>query len=163
MGTRSVSLIRRFKHYPPLLAGAGGSAQTLPNGDVFVGWGSLPDFSEFTAGGRQIFNGSFALSVVSYRAFRFPWIGQPHTRPALAVSRRHGDTMVYASWNGATQVTAWRVLGGPTAHDLRPLGVTVPRRGFETAIWLVSGPRYLAIKALDSKGKVLGTSASARG
>jgi hypothetical protein len=162
MKTRTVSLIRRFKHDPPLVAAAGGSAQTLPNGDVFVGWGSEPDVSEFTADGRQIFNASFALSVVSYRAFRFPWIGRPHTRPAVAVSRSHGHTTVYASWNGATQVTAWRVLGGPTAHSLRPLGVRAPRRNFETDIRLVSRPRYLAVQALDSRGKVLGTSPAAQ-
>jgi hypothetical protein len=158
---RTASLIRKFDHNPPLLAGAGGSTQTLPSGNVFVGWGSEPVFSEFTARGRQIFNGSFALGVVSYRAFRHPWTAHPQTRPALAVSRKHGHTTIYASWNGATQVTAWRVLGGPAAHRLRPLGPSAPRNGFETQVRLKRWVRFLAVQALDKRGRVLGTSAVA--
>jgi outer membrane protein assembly factor BamB len=158
----TVTLIRRFTHSPPLLTPEMGSTQTLANGNVFVGWGKDPDFSEYTPRGRQIFNASAALGVVFYRVFRFPWTGRPHTRPSLAVSRRRGDTTVYASWNGATQVRAWRVLAGPRAHALKPLGVRAPRRNFETEIRLVSRLRYFAVQALDGRGKVLGTSAPAR-
>jgi hypothetical protein len=162
--TRTVTLLRRFSHDPPIVAGAGGSARTLANGNVFVGWGSVPEFSEYTSSGRQIFNGTFAsYHVVSYRAIRSPWVGDPHTRPSLAVSQgTHGRMKVYASWNGATQVTAWRVLGGTTPRDLRPLGVQA-RRGFETEIRLTSGARYFAVQALNSKRSVLRTSATVRG
>ncbi|HZU59364.1 MAG TPA: arylsulfotransferase family protein, partial [Solirubrobacteraceae bacterium] len=159
---RTVSLIRRFTHSPPLLAGAAGSTRTLPNGDVFVGWGELPVFSEYTPTGRQIFNGTFALGVTSYRAFRFAWVGRPRTRPSLAVSRSHGVEKLYASWNGATQVRAWRVLAGPTARALKALGVSVPRRGFETRISVAARRRYVAVQALGRNGDVLGTSAPVR-
>ena len=160
---RTVSLIQSYTHDPPLLTGAAGNAQTLPNGNVFVGWGAAPVFSEYRPDGQQIFNGSFAYGLTSYRAFRFPWAGQPDTRPSLAVSgSRAGQLTAYASWNGATQVTAWRVLGGLTAHDLKPLGVTAAPTGFETTLEVSGHPRYLAVQALNRRGAVLGTSAPAR-
>lgn len=162
--TRTVTLLRRFSHDPPIVAGAGGSVRTLGNGNVFVGWGSVPEFSEYTSSGQQIFNGTFAsYHVVSYRAIRSPWVGDPHTRPSLAVSQgTHGRVKIYASWNGATQVTAWRVLGGTSARDLQPLGVRA-RQGFETEIRLTTGARYFAVQALDNRRSVLRTSATVRG
>jgi hypothetical protein len=155
---RTVSLIHRFTHSPPLLAGAAGNAQRLPNGNLLVGWGEQPDFSEYTPSGRQIFNGSFALGLTSYRAFRFPWTGRPTTRPSLAVSKSsRGVLRAYVSWNGATQVTAWRVLGGTRRTALTSLA-RARRDGFETTIPLHGRPRYVAVQALNAHGKVIGTS-----
>jgi hypothetical protein len=163
LAARTVSLIRRYTHSPPQITSASGSTQLLSNGDVFVGWGEQPNFSEYTPMGRQIFNASFPLGIGSYRAFRFPWVALPHTRPSLAVSRAdRTGVRVYASWNGATQVEAWRVLGGSSPGHMKSLGVTATRTGFETTIKVATGPRYLAVQALNVKGKVLGTSAAQR-
>jgi hypothetical protein len=157
--TMRASLVRRYDHSPAVLSGTQGSAQRLPNGDVFVGWGSQPYFSEYSPSGHQIFSGSFALGVESYRAYRFPWTGRPATRPAMAVSRPAGGRpRVYASWNGATEVRAWRVLGGPRRGALRPIGRPTPRHGFETVIRLVSSPAYLAVQALGRGGRILAAS-----
>ncbi len=41
------------------IVAAEGSAQTLPNGDQFVDWGSLPYFSEFSASGTLLSTSSF--------------------------------------------------------------------------------------------------------
>jgi hypothetical protein len=154
----TVSLVRRYTHAPPVLSSYGGNTQLLPNHDVFVSWGSWPNFSEYTAQGKQIFNGSFALGVGSYRAFRFPWRARPLTRPRLAVSPGSGARLtVYASWNGATRVRAWRVLAGRRRDSLQPL-LRARRTGFETAMALSSRLRYFAVQALDSSGRVLGTS-----
>jgi hypothetical protein len=158
-----VSLVHRYRHTPPVLAGLAGNAQILPNGNVFVGWGGAPDFSEYTPSGRQIFSGSFALGVLSYRAFRFDWTGRPLTRPALAVaSGRTGSLVVYASWNGATGAARWRVLGGPRPGALHVVVSGARRVGFETAITLPARPRYVAVEALGSGGRVLGTSRTAK-
>ncbi|MEU9277281.1 arylsulfotransferase family protein [Streptomyces sp. NPDC048342] len=46
-----------------------GSAQRLPNGNVFVSWGSVPRLSEFTSAGKVVFDA--ILSSASYRAFKF--------------------------------------------------------------------------------------------
>ena len=51
--------------------------QTLPDGNVFVGWGSAPYLSEFGRDGELLFDARFPPEVESYRAFRFPWSGQP--------------------------------------------------------------------------------------
>ena len=40
---------------------------------------------------------------------------------------------VWASWNGATEVARWEVLGGDSPDALVPLA-SAPRRGFETAL-----------------------------
>ena len=49
-----------------------------------------------------------------YRAFRFPWSGRPLSPPAVLASLNNTgeETIVHASWNGATDVSSWRVLAG---------------------------------------------------
>ncbi|MFL5821880.1 MAG: arylsulfotransferase family protein [Solirubrobacteraceae bacterium] len=151
-------LRRTFTHAPPLLAGSEGNAQLLLGGKMFVGWGSTADFSEYSAAGRQIFNGTFVRPVNSYRAYRFHWSGHPRTRPPLAVvPGPDGSLKVYASWNGATEVTAWRVLGGDR-RAFRGFRRSPRRQHFESMIRLRTEPRDLAVQALDSSGHVLGTS-----
>ena len=83
MATMTASLVRQYTHSPPLITGEEGNAQVLPNHDVFVGWGGQPEFSEYTPGGRQIFNGTLPLGISSYRAFRFRV-----ERPAADAGRR---------------------------------------------------------------------------
>jgi hypothetical protein len=159
LAARSVTLVRRYTHDPPLLSPAQGSAQLLPSGDVFVGWGSVPDFSEYSASGRQIFTGSFALGTTSYRALRFHWSGRPSTRPAMAVAAGSGGAAhVWASWNGANNVTSWRVLGGFSPGTLHPLA-TKRHLNFETEITLSHRPRYVQVQALGGHGQTLRGSA----
>ena len=101
-----------------------------------------------------------ARGVASYRAYRFPWHGRPHTHPTLAVaSGARGTVTLYASWNGATGVAAWRVLGGARASLLKRL-TEVARTGFETAIHLRTSLRYFAVQALGPDSQVLGSSAT---
>jgi hypothetical protein len=64
---------------------------------------------------------------------------------------------VYASWNGATDVSRWRLLAGPSRNDLVPIA-TVGKSGFETAIHAKTSERYLAVRALAKSGRALGTS-----
>jgi hypothetical protein len=59
---------------------------------------------------------------------------------------------VYASWNGATDVSSWRVKVGQTTI------ATAARTGFETAIRVQSQATGFSVQALDSHGRVLGTS-----
>ena len=158
--SKTASLVRRYEHYPPLLAGAVGSAEVLPNHDMFVGWGNTGQFSEYTESGRQIFNGRLPPPVYSYRVYDMPWTGQPATPPSMALSEQgQGNLKVYASWNGATRVAAWRVLGGSRPGSLQTVGKAA-RTGFETVMTLHSQPRYVAVQALDAAGAVLGTSAT---
>jgi hypothetical protein len=154
----TATLLRRYTHSPPLLAVSQGNTQLLPNGNLFIDWGADPDFSEYTASGRQIFNASFVLGVNTYRAYRFPWVGRPATRPAASISASSdGRLTLYASWNGATGVAVWRVVGGASAGALSYL-TRASRTGFETAVTFRSSLPWLAVQALDAKGDVLSTS-----
>jgi hypothetical protein len=155
--TMRATLVHRYTHAPSLVSVSQGSTQRLRNGNVFVGWGADPEFSEYSPSGRQILNGSFALGVNSYRAYRFPWTGRPTSAPTLAVSSSNGSVTLYVSWNGATDVSAWRVLGGSSTTSLDDLRQTAAT-GFETAIRLTTPQSYLEVQALDSQGDVLGTS-----
>ncbi len=56
-----------------LSAASQGNAQTTPDGHLFVGWGSLPYFSEFDRFGRLAFNAEFPAGVNTYRAYLLPW------------------------------------------------------------------------------------------
>jgi hypothetical protein len=153
----TVSLVHTYTHKPSLLAGYEGSAQLLPDDDMVVGWGNVSAFSEYRPDGRQVFNATFSLSVNTYRALRFSWIGHPRGRPDVTVARSHGTTEVYVSWNGATQVASWRVLGGATSQSLTAVA-SKPWSGFETAIPVHSQVSYVEVQALNSSGRVLGSS-----
>ncbi len=133
--------------------------QLLPDGNAFVGWGSEPWFTEFGRNGRQLFSIHFPVPMQSYRAFRFPWWGQPATPPSVTLTPTRQGTRVYASWNGATDVASWRVLAGPGASGpLAPVG-QFPRTSFETTMWVRSTEPFLAVQALGPSGQVLGSSA----
>ncbi len=154
----TASLSRSYTHTPPVLAGSQGNMQTLSGGNVFVGWGAKPNFSEYTQSGQQIFDAAFSGSVQSYRAYRFPWDAQAPGRPTVAVTSQGGGAKtVYASWNGATAVARWQVLAGASPTSLTPL-TSSARNGFETAIRVSTKQRYVAVSALDSSGHGLGSS-----
>ena len=152
------TLVGEYRHPDEILAATQGNVQVLPNGNVFVGWGSEPYFSEFSHDGELFFDATFPPAVESYRAFRFPWRGVPQTRPAIvAESGDGGEVTVYASWNGATEVAAWQVFAGPKPGKLEPVA-SAPRKGFETAVTLQTVEPYLAVKARDGSGNELATS-----
>src|SRR5262249_21537800 len=96
----------------------------------------------------------------TYRAFRFPWSGQPATAPKVAATTAAGKTTVRASWNGATGVAGWQVLAGPAATGLSVVS-TVPNGGFETAA-TVPAAGFVAMRAIAADGSVLATSAAVK-
>jgi hypothetical protein len=152
------SLVREYTYPDEQRADAAGNVQMLANGDAFVGWGRALAISEFGKDGRLLFDAGLPPQNRTYRAFRFPWRGFPTDRPAVAAERASdGEISVYASWNGATEVTAWEVLAGPRPDGLEPLG-SVPKDGFETAILARSAEPYVAVQARDRTGRLLGTS-----
>ena len=154
---RTATLVTSYEHKPPLLSTSQGNAQTLPKNHVFVGWGSNEYFTEFDEGGAVLLDAKFGSGGSdSYRAYRFPWVGRPAGVPDVALSGDDGGTVVSVSWNGATQVTGWRVLGGDDESNVQRLG-EAPRTGFETRIDVPEARRYW-VQALDGSGRVLATS-----
>ena len=155
---KAATLARDYSAPEIRTAWAMGNAQQVADGGVFVGWGTYPGFTEIGPDGVVRFDAKFAGTSVSYRAHRFPWVGRPATRPAIATDvAADGSTIVYASWNGATEVRKWQVWTGSSKSDLR-LARSAPRRGFETAIAVRSAPAYVAVTAVDRAGARLGSS-----
>jgi hypothetical protein len=158
---KRVGLVRQYEHPGGISAPNQGSTRVQPNGNVFVGWGAAPVFSEFTAGGRLLFDGRLTRGKGNYRAIRERWTGRPVTRPAVATERtRRGRVLVWASWNGATEVARWQVLAG-TASRLRGVA-SKARDGFETEIAARTGASHVAVRALAADGTVLGESPAVR-
>jgi len=154
----SASLVGQYTHPDEQHADAAGNTQSLPNGNVFVGWGRALAISEFSEEGELLFDLRLPPENRSYRAFRFPWSAYPSDRPALMAERTsENEVGVYASWNGATEVASWEVLAGPRPGQLESLG-SVPRDGFETAILVKTSDPYVAVRARHRSGRVLGAS-----
>jgi Arylsulfotransferase (ASST) len=160
--TRTDTVVAEYDHSgPSLLAGSQGNVQPLENGNVFIGWGAEPYFSEYTAQGQLLYDVHMHGSYQSYRGFRFPWTGAPSEAPTLAAVRSGASATVYASWNGDTRTASWRVLAGAGSTQLTPVA-SAPRTGFETAIAAPVSAGYVAVQALGAGGEVLGTSRTMR-
>jgi len=160
MAKKTATLVRQVGHSRPLSANFEGSLQALADGELFLGWGQQPYFSEVNERGQQDFDAHFVTATASYRAYRFPWTAQPLTAPALAVgTSAAGDATLWESWNGATDVAAWVVLGGPTPSSLVPIGY-YPKYRFESTLTPGTGDPDVAVQALGSAGQVLATSAT---
>jgi hypothetical protein len=154
----TATLLREYTHPDTVFSDTQGNVQILPNSNVFVGWGSEPYLSEFSRDGKLIFDANFTPELESYRAFRFPWKGQPEDVPALVGESGPEDKVtLYVSWNGATGASTWEVLAGGDPDKLEPVG-SVPRKGFETVLTLKTDEPYVAVRATDDSGRMLGTS-----
>lgn len=159
---RTARVVREYRHPDKLLSIAEGNVQSLPGGHVLIGWGPERHVSELSRSGRLLFDLVVPPQADSYQAFRFPWHGEPLDRPALA-ARRAGSgprarVTAWASWNGATELRSWQLLAGEDPDALVPLGGPVPRGDFETALHARTGARYVAVAALDARGRQIGQS-----
>ncbi len=162
--THEAHLVSTYTHAnPPLLAASQGNMQTLADGNTVVGYGGVPAISEYAQGGALLFDANLPFDMSFYRAFRFPWRGRPLSPPAVLASRNNTgeETIVHVSWNGASEVAAWRVLAGKDSGSLA-VRTTIPAGGFESATTLPRKYARVAVQALDAAGHVLGTSQTVR-
>ncbi|HXD66134.1 MAG TPA: MFS transporter [Solirubrobacteraceae bacterium] len=156
-GGHTATVVRQYSHGATFHSEYMGNTQILPNGNALVGWGEVPFVSEYSASGTLIFDAAFPSPDMSYRAYVQPWVGKPLYAPSGAARAHGAQTTVYASWNGATQVSAWRVLAVTAGGAARPV-TTHARSGFETPIPVSGNSRRFEVQALDAAGRVLGTS-----
>ncbi|HEX3391290.1 MAG TPA: MFS transporter [Solirubrobacteraceae bacterium] len=159
---RTATLANQYMRERAFAADYMGDAQPLSNGGVFVGWGSEPYFSEYTRSGTLALDAELPWPDISYRATLAHWVGLPLSKPAGAARRAAANTVVYASWNGATQLSRWRLLAGSGAGRLTAV-TSAAKSGFETAIVVPGGARASAytrfqLQALDSAGRLIGLS-----
>jgi Arylsulfotransferase (ASST)/Bacterial Ig-like domain len=155
---KTARLVWSYQTAPQGYSFAMGNTQRMSNGNTVIGWGTgVPALTEVTASGSVVFELALASPLVNYRAFRFPWVGHPVTKPTLAAELENSDVAVYTSWNGATEVTSWRVEAGTSPSSLA-VTTTQARTGFETRIPLsgvTANTCYFRTTALDANGVAL--------
>ncbi len=161
--TMTAMLAHSLQHPANIFAFAEGGAETLSNGDTFVGWGTGAAMSEFDAAGNLIYDVRFPRGYATYRAVRQAWVGKPATNPTVtAYQHEDGTLAVHAIWNGATEVANWRIIGTTTTAAAREVAVT-PWNGLDTAVTLAEPLTAVQVVALDGNGVILGTSTTLAG
>jgi len=168
VGAKTARLVRQYPRPEPTITGSEGGLQKLKHGNVMVAFGATRYFAEFSSKregtskkGTPLFEAQLPLGDAVYRAERFAWSATPNTLPAIAAVRESPAAVnVYASWNGATTVASWQVLGGTSPTSLAPVA-TAPWEGFETRVSAPGADTVFEVRALGAKGTVLATSGPA--
>ena len=160
----TAELVHSYRHPEHILSTSQGSMQTLPNGNVLIGYGFNGAFTEFTPGGEAICDAYMMPSnrfgsgdVQSYRDLKFNWTGVPLTTPDLAFEEK----TLYISWLGSTKVKSWLIQDSNTADGDFEAVLSTPKAGFETEYALADGERmrrYVRIIAVDQGGTQLSIS-----
>jgi hypothetical protein len=162
----TASVNATYFHDPNLHVESQGNVQSLANGNKFIGWGQSQYYSEYRAAGNTVNNPAESMlysaqmpsNNYTYRAYRNAWMGMPSYNPSIAVRSRNGKIIIYASWNGSTETTAWQVLSGSCYNNLVKI-VTVSKTGFETVIPIAcSAGKYFQVYALNANGNIIGIS-----
>lgn len=150
-------------------AASQGSVQRLPNGNVFVGWGSAAAYSEYLQDGTLLCESHFAASwsfswerAKSFRTYTsHDWVGVPEYPPSAKIE----GNRLFVSWNGATEVKFWQFEG--LRNDLKdglPINdaafdsiAIVAKQGFEESMELPPGEQFTRFRvgALDGQNQLL--------
>ncbi len=163
LASHRVTLVKQFTNPSrTLLASSQGNTLSLRGGDWLLGYGGLPNFTEFGPSGQVLLDGTLGKGVEDFRTYLGEWNARAPGAPTVLARSAGGGLSVSMSWNGATAVASWRVLAGDSATTLAPIA-TVPRGGFQTTAQVSSQGPYVQVQALSSAGALLGTSAVATG
>jgi hypothetical protein len=159
LSSHTVTLVKALTNpSKTLLASSQGDMLSLPGNNWMMGYGGLPNFTEYDNSGHVLLDGTLGKNVQDFRTYLFPWSGQPTSAPSVIASPGSGGAIsVSVSWNGATQVASWRVLAGASSAALSPVS-SATKSGFQTTIVVPGSGPYVAVQALDSSGAVIGIS-----
>lgn len=124
-----------YVHPLNIFAFSQGSYQTLPNGNVLIGYGYTGAFTEFSHEGKVLCDAYLQPSsrfssgdVQSYRNMKFNWTGIPLTEPSFVLE----NGILSVSWLGSTEVRGWTMQHAHSADgDYAPV-LSFPKSGFET-------------------------------
>ena len=115
---KTATLIWEYPEDERIFAPYMGGAQRLPNGNTMIGWGAVKQITEVTEAGSVVFE--MVMGGRTYRAYRFPWEGNPAKAPRLVLSPESSSitAVLYFSWNGATDVNAYDIYAGADETSL---------------------------------------------
>lgn len=145
-----------------------GSVQTLPDGNVFVGWSEWGYHSEHTPDGKLLMQASFTSTrFSSYRSYKYPFRGRPSTPPDLLASVYGTEgsdltTVMYVSWNGATDIATWNFYSQVDAGGIPVLVGSTNKTDFETMYVADGYLDWVSAEAVDAEGNSLGKSKAIR-
>lgn len=167
-------LVQEYIHPAQFVSSSQGSMQIIAsdgNSDprVLLGYGYVGVWTEFAADGEVLCDNRFSAmsswgngDVQSYRVLKAPWKGEPSWPPAVAFGEHAQQSSVFVSWNGATEVKAWRL---QQANDSTCLDEdwedfsTTQKTGFETELDVEECDlRFVRVVGLDQNGDILGIS-----
>lgn len=142
-----------------------GNLQILSNGNILMGWSERGQFTEHLPDGTMIMRAYFDPRWLgTYRSYKVEYTGWPSRRPDVVgetTDINYGGgtkTTIYASWNGATNVSHWNFFKtNPLGHHEVWLG-TVAKTAFETSLTYDGFAKYIVAEALHENGTVLGRS-----
>lgn len=137
-----------------------GNFQTFPDSkNVVAGWSDNAYATELDECGKVLVETRFqSKRMVTYRTYKANFTGTPRGPPDLAAvafgtSLDDSLTVVYMSWNGATEVKSWNVYT-LTGDGLSLIGST-KKTGFETIFQMPKYYHNVLVEALDADGEPL--------
>ncbi|OAP55971.1 hypothetical protein AYL99_10123 [Fonsecaea erecta] len=166
---RRAELLAQYVRPDGQLTDKRGSAQILESGNAFICWSMNGYISEHTADGRLVLEARFLGDRYdTYRGYHFAdWVGRPAEPPALVSYAHPGgspktvpSTVLYVSWNGATEVASWTFYGASSVGSddtFHKLG-SVSKVSFESSMAVAGYWRYTYAEAYDVYRNLLGTS-----
>lgn len=130
----TAEIAEQYFHPQSIQGGPEGSFDLTSNGNVLIGWGLTPFITEYKPLTREcvldIQFGLFGVGPDNYRAWKAAWKGEPTWDPSIASSHNASDsaneTMVWVSWNGATEVDQWVLVS--RRHSAGCMLIVVGRR-----------------------------------
>ncbi|KAJ5888984.1 hypothetical protein N7495_009025 [Penicillium taxi] len=162
--TMTARVIKRTERPDGGLTRLRGNVQHLSNNNTFIGWSERGYHSEHAPNGDLLMWARFASTrFSSYRSYKFDWIGRP-TAPPNVVSAVYGTsdddflTIIYVSWNGATDVARWDFYARAYNGSDRLFIGNIEKVSFES-MFLVDGfMDWVSVEVVDKFGAVMGTS-----
>ncbi|CEM31605.1 unnamed protein product [Vitrella brassicaformis CCMP3155] len=139
-----------------------GSYRRLPNGNRVIGPGRVlggnfnPIYIETNAKSQALL--TMHSGRRAYRAVKADWHGFPSWKPTALLDNNNPDKTVrlHFSWNGATEVSKWRILIGATDEPAEVLE-EMPKTQFEHWIDVPGSASehcmYFQAVAIDAKGE----------
>jgi hypothetical protein len=92
---KSATLVWEYTQVPAVFTDCMGDTERLPDGDTAIGWGEpvsakgyvSSSITEVSPANQVVFELTFNMPYVSYRAFREKWAGIPDTISTLTYSQ----------------------------------------------------------------------------
>lgn len=138
-----------------------GNFQLLPSENVFASWSDNAFISEHTSDGKLVMAAEFGSSrFVTYRAYKFNFTGTPIDPPSIAafvhgVDAPSSTTVIYTSWNGATEINYWDFYSIRSEDGEVWLG-SVAKTDFESRFYTTGFENRVYANAMSIDGTILG-------